>query len=128
MVFCKWRQVDTQGVLWIFLGFSGTLLGMDKAEHGRLLKAAMARKGHDRAAIAEWTDVKPRTVTNWTSGSTEPNSAQKEALRRLLGPYDQAGDAVELALRASSLVKWRQDRVISEYERQVHEQRREEAG
>lgn len=101
---------------------------MDKAEHGRRLKAAMARKGYDRTAVANWVNVKPRTVTNWTSGSTLPTAMQREALRKALGPYDEAGDPVELAVRGSSLIKWRQDAVITEYERHRHEQHREEAG
>lgn len=101
---------------------------MDKAEHGRLLKSAMARAGHDRTDVATWVDVKVRTVTNWTSGATMPTLAQREALRSLLGPYDEAGDPVEIAVRRSELHKWRQDAVITEYERHRHEQRREEAG
>lgn len=99
---------------------------MEKAEHGRLLKSAMARKGLGRATVADWLDVKVRTVTNWTSGSTLPTPAQREGLRELLGPYDEAGDPVELAVRSSGLIKWRQDAVITEYERHRHEQHREE--
>lgn len=101
---------------------------MDKREHGDLLKVAISRKRLDRTAVADHVGVKPRTITNWTSGSTMPSEAEREALRDLLGDYDQAGDEVELAVRRSSLVKWRQNKVLGEYERHLYEQEREGTG
>lgn len=101
---------------------------MEKQEHGERLKAAIARARLSRDAVADAVGVKPRTVTNWTSGSTMPQPEEREALRVLLPGYDEAGDEVEAAIRRSELIKWRQDRVLSEYERNLHEQRREEVG
>ncbi len=88
----------------------------------------MARKGVDRQVVADATGAKVRTVTNWTSGATSPSAADQDKLRRLLGNYDSEGDAVETAVRGSALVKWRQDAVLTEYERHKYEQGREAAG
>lgn len=101
---------------------------MDKREHGLRLKAAMARLGVSRTDAADAAAVKPRTVTNWTSGKTMPDQAEREALRRLLGDYDNPGDPVEVAVRQSELIEWRQDAVVSTYKRHLHEQRGEAAG
>lgn len=101
---------------------------MDKAEHGRLLKSAMSAAGVNRQAIADATGVRVRTVTNWTRGETWPSESDRAKLRRLLGPYDDDGDAVELALSRSTLNDWRQDAVRSVYRRHLHEQRAEDVG
>ena len=101
---------------------------MDKAEHGRRLKVAMSRAAKDRQAIADALGVGPRTVTNWTSGATMPTPAQRDILRRILGRYDDEGDPVEVAVRGSELVEWRQDAVVSFYKRNLHEQREEATG
>ena len=102
---------------------------MHKGEHGDRLKAAMARRRLDRQTVADAAGVKPRTVTNWTSGTTMPSDSERLALRRLLGDYDNPGDPVEVAVRSSELVGWRQNAVISEYQRHQFEQQRDrEAG
>lgn len=101
---------------------------MDKAEHGRRLKSAMAAARVDRQVAADAAGVKTRTVTNWTSGATMPSEAERMALRDLLGPYDSPGDPVEVALSHSELIDWRQDAVRSEYRRHLQEQRKEVAG
>lgn len=101
---------------------------MDKQEHGLRLKAAMASRRYDRQVIADATGVKPRTVTNWTSGVTMPSPAEVAILRRLLGEYDNPGDPVEVAVRSSALSDWRQDAVLSFYKRNLHEQRGEATG
>ena len=101
---------------------------MDKAEHGRRLKTAMASRGMNREVVADYTEVKVRTVTNWTGGATMPSDKERAALRRLLGPYDDLGDPVEVAVRQSELHEWRQDAVLSTYKRNLHEQRGEAAG
>lgn len=101
---------------------------MDKREHGLRLKAAMASRGLGREVVADTAGVKTRTVTNWTSGSTMPSEAERVVLRRLLGAYDSLGDPVEVAVRSSELVEWRQDAVLSIYKRNLHEQRAEAAG
>lgn len=104
------------------------LLGMERADHGPLLKAAMARRGYGRKDVATYVGVEVRTVTNWTSGTTMPSDRQLVKLREMLGDYDVAGDPVEVAVRSSELVKWRQDDVLTRYERNLYEQRREAAG
>lgn len=111
--------------------FSGKLrqpLPMDKRMHGQLLKAAMAARGLNRTVVADSTGVRVRTVTNWTSGATMPSEAERVTLRRLLGEYDDPGDAVEVALRRSDLEPWRASALIAEYQRHLHEQQREATG
>ena len=98
---------------------------MNKDEHGRRLKAAMAAKRLSREDVAEAASVKTRTVTNWTSGSTMPSDRERSALRVLLGDYDTPGDPVIVALGQSELVEWRQDAVRSTYRRHLSEQREE---
>jgi len=99
---------------------------MDKTEHGKRLRAAIAARRFDRQVIADATGVRPRTVTNWTTGKTMPSAVEREALKRLLGEYDAAGDQVEVAVRSSELQEWRQDAVLSFYKRNLHEQHGEE--
>lgn len=101
---------------------------MDKAEHGKRLKAAIASKGIPKTEIADVVDRSLRTLTNWTSGHNMPNGRERVLLREMLGPYDSEGDAVEVALRSSELTEWRQDAVVSFYKRNLHEQRMEHAG
>ena len=100
---------------------------MDKAEHGSRLAAAMAAKRANRQTVADAVGRKKRTITNWTSGATMPSDEERTILRNLLGEYDSPGDPVEVAVRGSLLHEWRQDRVLSEYKRNLHEQRAEEA-
>lgn len=99
---------------------------MDKSEHGRRLREAMASRGLDRQVVADAAGVKPRTITNWTSGATMPSATERAALRRLFGDYDSLGDPVEVALSRSELIEWRRDAVRSIYKRHLHEQRAEE--
>lgn len=101
---------------------------MDKSEHGRRLAEAMAEAGYGRGDVANLVDRDPKTVTNWTSGKTMPEPADRAKLRKAFPGYDASGDAVERAVRGSELIEWRQDRVISEYKRHLHEQREEVAG
>lgn len=100
---------------------------MDKGEHGRRLKAAMARKRMDRQGVADFVGVKPRTITNWTTGTTMPDDADRLALQQLFPGYDDPGDEVEIAVRRSELNEWRQDAVLSTYKKNLHEQRATEA-
>lgn len=100
---------------------------MDKLEHGRRLKQAMARKGVGRDAVADAAGVKSRTVTNWTSGATMPSERERAALQVLFPGYDSIGDPVEVAVRSSELHEWRQDAVLSVYKRNLYEQRAEES-
>lgn len=101
---------------------------MDKVEHGLRLKAAMGRRNLSRTDVADYMDVRERTVTNWTSGRTKPTEGEIQRLTDLLGPYAADGDPVELAVRSSRLVEWRQDTVIGFYKRNLHEQGEERAG
>lgn len=100
---------------------------MDKAEHGKRLREAMASRAMDRRVLADLLDVNVKTVTNWRSGATMPSAADRANLRSHLGRYDAPGDPVEVALRSSELVEWRQDAVLSVYKRNLHEQRGEAA-
>lgn len=100
---------------------------MDKAEHGRRLKGAMAAQGKSRTVVADYTGVKVRTVTNWTSGATMPSDTERASLRRLLGSYDDPGDPVEVAVRQSELTEDRQYDVVGYYKRRLREQREEGA-
>lgn len=101
---------------------------MEKAEHGRRLAAAMRAKGLKREVLADLTGKGVRTITNWTSGANMPTEQDRTQLRALLGDYDADGDLVQTAIRGCRLIKWRQDAVLSEYERHLYEQGREAAG
>lgn len=103
-------------------------MATDKETHGALLKKAIAVAGIDRLIVADAAGVKTRTVTNWTRGATMPSDREKVALRKLLGPYDTAGDQVEQAIRQSELSEWRQDTVVGFYKRNLAEQREGQAG
>lgn len=96
---------------------------MDKMEHGVRLAEAMARTQSDRTVVADALGVNVRTVTNWKNGKTLPNNAERAALRRLFGDYDNPGDPVEVAIRTSGLTEWRQDTVIGFYKKHLAEQR-----
>lgn len=99
---------------------------MDKTTHAKLLRRAMAEKGYDRQVVADATGRGERTVTNWRNGVTLPDDSDMVALRRLFGSdYAEdngASDEVEVAVRRSPLIRWRQNAVLSEYERHLHEQ------
>lgn len=101
---------------------------MNKQEHGQALKRAMGVYDVGRQSLALSLDVSPRTVTNWTTGSTMPSERERAAIRKLLPGYDAEGDPVEKAIRRSELIDWRQDAVLSVYKRNLHEQREEAAG
>lgn len=101
---------------------------MDKAEHGTLLKRAIGARGLSRQTVADYTNVNPRTVTNWTAGETMPSERERGALRTLLGPYDLYADPVEVAIRSSELTEDRQDTVLGFYKRQLREQREQATG
>lgn len=95
---------------------------MDKATHGLRLKAAMANAGMSRKDVAELVGVNERTVTNWTSGTTWPDDIDRANLRKKFPNYDDPGDAVEVAVRASELTEDRQYVVIATYKRLIREQ------
>lgn len=117
-----------QGCRVAFLGNFRHALAMDKAEHARRLKGAMASQGKSRQVVADYTGHKTRTVTNWTRGETMPDDTTRAALRRLLGAYDDPGDPVEVAVRQSELTEDRQYDVVGYYKRRLREQREGVAG
>lgn len=96
---------------------------MDKDEHGSRLRAAMARRGHERRDVAEAVRRGVRTVTNWTTGQTLPDAVAREALRQLYPGYDDPGDGVELAVMASDLTEDRKYVLLGTYKRLLREQR-----
>ncbi|ROR91714.1 helix-turn-helix domain-containing protein [Nocardioides aurantiacus] len=100
---------------------------MDKADHGKRLKAAMASHGVSNEALADAIDVGKKTVYNWRAGHTMPSESDRAKLRDLLGAYDYAGDPVEAAVYRSELSEDRQHVVVGFYLRQLREQRAEEA-
>lgn len=89
------------------------------------MKAAMSARGVSRQVVADLTGKGPRTVTNWTSGTTLPDPPEREILRRFFVGYDHEGDPVEAAINHSELDEWRKDAVRSFYKRNLHEQRAE---
>lgn len=99
---------------------------MDKREHGRRLKTAMAARGFNRQVIADATGVNARTVTNWTTGETLPQPIERAALVELLGDYAAGGDPVETAVRGSRLTEDRQYEVLGTYKRLLRQQDEEE--
>jgi transcriptional regulator with XRE-family HTH domain len=98
---------------------------MEKDEHARRLKRAMADKGIKREELADAVGKKPRTITNWTTAFSMPDESDRAKLRRIFPGYDAQGDPVEVAIRNSELLDYRQNLVIGEYQRHLHEQRRE---
>ena len=97
---------------------------MTTADHAALLREALARKGMTKQGLADAVSVAPRTVTNWLSASkpTMPSEADRVKLRKVLGRYDVPGDPVEVAVRGSRLIEWRQDDVVAHYKRHLYEQ------
>lgn len=95
---------------------------MEKAEHGRRLAAAMARARAGRQVVADATGVKPRTVTNWTTGATMPSGQEMAALENLFPGYADAGDPVEVAILHSDLTEDRRHVVLGTYKRLLREQ------
>lgn len=96
---------------------------MDKSEHGKLLARAMRINDLTRQQVADLTNRQVRTVTNWTTGGTEPSEQEKTILRSLVGPYDRYPDLVEFALHTSDLTEDRAETVGGYYKRLLREQR-----
>lgn len=99
------------------------------ATFGQRLQAARKRAGYrTQQALGDAVGRSGKQVRNWETDRMEPPYDVLLNLRRLLGDFDQEGDPVERAIRASELDDWRQNRVVSEYQRHLHEQRAEAAG
>lgn len=125
VVFRKWRQVASKGGRWLFPERLSHTCGVEKLEHAARLRAAIAVKDLDQEEIAEAVGRGRRTITNWTSRTnpTMPSDRERAILRRLVGDYDNPGDPVEVAVRQSELEDWRQDLVLSEYKKNLGQQR-----
>lgn len=128
-VFQERRGKASCGRRWLFTENCGNLLHMNKEQHAEALRRAIAEKRLSRAVVADYAEVGERTVTNWTTAKTMPSDRERVRLRELLGDYEATagGDAVEMAVRRSQLIEWRQDAVISTYKKHLYEQAREEA-
>lgn len=102
---------------------------MTEPTYGQRLAAARKRHGFKtQDSLADAVGVVGKTIRNYETGKTFPDLATREKLRDLLGAFDAAGDQVEVAVRQSALVEWRQDDTIAHYKRHLYEQAREEAG
>jgi len=125
------RQLDRMADVGFSAATCGTLPAMATDpvthEHARLLRQAMAEQGKQRRDLATLVGRSYRTVGNWISETkpTMPSDEERATLRRLLGDY-MAADRVERAIKATELVEWRQNAVITEYQRHLHEQERED--
>lgn len=95
---------------------------MDAREHGARLRAAMGAMRVNRQAVADATNKRVRTVTNWTSGTTMPDDTDLAALRTLFPGYDDPGDPVESAVMRSDLTEDRRYALLSTYKRLLREQ------
>lgn len=95
---------------------------MDKAEHGRRLRTAMAARGLERKGVSLAVGVNERTVTNWTTGKTLPDDSDRAALRQLFPGYDDPGDPVEVAIMSSGLTEDRRYALVGTYKRLLREQ------
>src|SRR5688572_8588120 len=92
--------------------------------YGQRLQAARKMAGYKtQQALGDVIGVSSKTIRNYKTGATSPDAATKATLRRLLGDFDDPGDAVESAIRRSELTDWRKAAVISEYQRHLYEQR-----
>lgn len=102
---------------------------MNTQTFGQRLQAARRRKGFKtQTALGDRLGVSGRTIRNYETGHTMPDLATLQQLREVLGDFDVEGDPVEVAVRESRLIEWRQDAVVSTYKKHLYEQAREEAG
>jgi transcriptional regulator with XRE-family HTH domain len=101
---------------------------MEDKAFGERLALARRRAGYkSQAALGNIIGLSARTIRSYESGKV-PDAATLDALRRIVGPFDADGDAVEVAVRQSALIEWRQDAVLSTYKRHLYEQREPHAG
>jgi transcriptional regulator with XRE-family HTH domain len=105
------------------------MLSVMELTFGQRLQAARKRAGYkSQHALGDRIGVAGRTIRNYEIGATSPDVPTLEKLTAVLGDFVTEGDPVETAVRSSELVKWRQDAVISTYEKHRYDQAREEAG
>lgn len=104
---------------------------MEQTGFGDKLRRARKVAGYTQRQLGDAIGVSEKAVRTWETGQTASDRidpASRVNLRKVLGDFDAEGDPVEVAIRRSGLVKWRQDRVISVYEEHVYDQGREAAG
>lgn len=81
--------------------------------------------------LGDLVGVHAKTISNWESGRNIPRSSMGAltAVFKVDVTAEQVvTDPVEAAIRASGLIDYRQNLVLAEYQRQLHQQRAEEAG
>lgn len=106
----------------LFLPPSSTIGHMDDS-FGTRLQIARKRAGiRTQEALGDLVGVSGKTIRNYETNKTRPDSVTLEALREVVGIFDAAGDPVEVAVRASRLTEDRQYGVIGYYKRQLREQ------
>lgn len=96
---------------------------------GQRLQAARKAAGYrTQDSLGDAIGTSGKTIRNYEGDKYRPPADALAKLRRLLGEFDVEGDPVEVAVRQSELIEWRQDAVLSTYKRNLHEQREERAG
>lgn len=112
----------------LFLPDASTIGHMNDT-FGARLQAARKRAGFKtQAQLGDLVGRDAKSIRNYETNKHRPPPDVLDALRNALGAFDAEGDPVEVALRQSELIKWRQDEVLSVYERNLHEQRKEATG
>lgn len=100
---------------------------MEETLGARLRAARRAAGFKTQKALGDAVGRSGKMIQNYENGSDIPPDILI-ALRKVIGPFDSGQDAVEAAVRRSELSEWRQTAVISVYQRNLDEQRREAAG
>ncbi len=97
---------------------------------GARIKRLREAKRWTQTDLADVLGVTAKAVSNWENDRNHPRGsmgALREAFGRQLEADEAAPvDPVEEAVRASALIEWRQDAVLSTYKRHIHEQQGEE--
>ncbi|GAB3776619.1 transcriptional regulator with XRE-family HTH domain [Nocardioides ginsengisegetis] len=96
---------------------------------GQRIKRLREQKRWTQGDLALRLDVTSKTVGNWENGRNDPRSSIG-ALEKVFGQSLTDGldapaeerDAVEEAVRRSRLIGWRQNDVITTYQRHLYEQ------
>lgn len=95
---------------------------MDDVEYGQRLQVARKAKGLTQTALGDLIGRGSSMIRAYETGKVAVDPALRAELRRHLGSFDEEGDAVELAVRQSRLIGWRQSDVITTYQRHLFEQ------
>jgi transcriptional regulator with XRE-family HTH domain len=101
---------------------------MDDREYGSRLQVARRAKGWTQQELADVIGRSSRMVRLYEKGEVSVDPALRRVLSDHLGDFDAEGDPVEVAVRRSRLVAWRQSDVVSTYQRHLFEQDEAERG